>query len=60
MKYALEILNNELLKLNKPLSDDEEDDLVGAILNKRQTVDIKLALKILNDAIENAKIINMY
>lgn len=36
-----------------------EEDLVGGVLNFRQTTDIRLALKILNKLIVNAKTLSL-
>lgn len=58
MKYAIEILTNQLHELNKPIPENaeyEEEDLIGAVLHNRQTSDIKLALKILHEFIQNHK-----
>ena len=59
MKHAIRTLEKELERLNKPLEEDEEEDLVGGVLNFRQTTDIKLALKILNEFITNAKTLSV-
>ena len=59
MKHAIKTLETELERLNKPLEEDEEEDLVGGVLNFRQTTDIKLALKILNEFITNAKTLSV-
>lgn len=62
MKYAIEILTNQLHELNKPIPEDaefEEEDLIGAVLHNRQTSDIKLALKILHDFVNNSKVFNL-
>jgi hypothetical protein len=59
MKHAIKTLEKELERLNKPLEEDEEEDLVGGVLNFRQTTDIKLALKILNEFITNAKTLSV-
>lgn len=56
MEYAIKTLEKELEYLNKPL---EEDDLVGGVLNFRQTTDIRLALKILNEFIVNSKTLSL-
>lgn len=55
MKYAIEILNKELEKINDPGLNQDEDDLIGAIIYARKSADIKLALKIINQFIENSK-----
>lgn len=58
MKYAIEILENQLHELNKPIPggvEYEEEDLIGAVLHNRQTTELKLALKILNQFEENYK-----
>lgn len=55
LEHALKTLEKELERLNTPLEDEEDEDLVGGVLHFRQTTDIKLALKILNDFITNAK-----
>ncbi len=55
LDHAIKTLQKELDLLNTPLREDEEEDLIGGVLNFRQTHDIKLALKILNQFIENSK-----
>jgi len=47
MKYAIELLEDELKKLNEPLT--EEDDLIGAYTSMRQELEIKTALKVLKN-----------
>jgi len=62
MKYAIEILEAQLEEINKPIPEDaeyEEEDLIGAVLHNKQTTDIKLALKILNQFVENSKTHNI-
>jgi len=59
LEHALKTLEKELELLNTPLKEDEEEDLVGGVLNFRQTTDIKLALKILNGFITNAKALSV-
>lgn len=59
MKHAIKTLEKELERLNIPSEEDEEEDLVGGVLNFRQTTDIKLALKILNEFITNAKTLSV-
>lgn len=53
LEHAIKILQKELDFLNIP--EEEEDDLVGSVLHFRKTHDIKLALKILNQFVENSK-----
>jgi len=60
MKHAIKTLQKELEYLNKPIEEDEEEDLVDAVINSRKVNDIKLALKILNDFITNAKTISLF
>jgi len=57
MEHAIETLEKELKLLQTPLEEDFEDDLVGSGLNCRQTSDIKLALRILKQFIENSKLL---
>ena len=57
MKHAIELLEAELNKLQTPLQEDEEEDYIGAIIGMRNESDIKLALKILKEFIENSKIL---
>lgn len=59
MKYSIEILTKKLQELNKPLTEDAEEDLIGAVLNNRQRYDLKLALKILHDFVENSKALKL-
>jgi hypothetical protein len=54
LKHAIKTLEKELDFLNTPLA----EDLIGGVLHFRQTHDIKLALKILNQFIENSKALN--
>lgn len=56
MTHALELLKNELKRL-QTANQNEEDDLIDAVINFRATSDVKLALKILNDFLENSKIL---
>ena len=55
LEHALKTLQKELEYLNKPLEEDEEEDLIDAVINSRKVNDIKLALKVLNDFITNTK-----
>jgi hypothetical protein len=59
LEHALKTLEKELELLKTPLREDEDEDLVGGVLNFRQTTDIKLALKILNEFITNAKALSI-
>jgi hypothetical protein len=60
LEHALKTLEKELELLNTPLKEDEEeDDYIGAVLNSRKVNDIKLALKILNEFIINAKALSV-
>jgi len=59
LEYAIKILERELAELHKPLEEDEEEDIYGAVLGFRQETDIKTALKILRECIENSKLINI-
>jgi hypothetical protein len=59
MNHAIKTLEKELEYLNKPSDKEDEDDLIGAVLYHRKTQDIKLALKILNEFIKNAKILSI-
>jgi len=59
MKEAIKILNRELEKLNEPNPEQDEDDLIDAIIHVRKTADIKMALKILNQFVENSKTFGM-
>jgi len=60
LEHALKTLEKELELLNTPLrEDEEEDDYIGAVLNSRKVNDIKLALKILNEFILNAKALSV-
>lgn len=56
LEHALKTLEKELNRLNIPLEENEEEDLIGDIVNMRDTSDIKLALKILREFLENCKI----
>ncbi len=58
LEHAIEVLEKELVILQKPLIEDEEEDLIGTIINFRDTHDIKVALKILKESVENSKLIN--
>ena len=57
MEHAIETLEKELKLLQTPSKEHIEDDLVGDILNFRQTSDIKLALRILKQFVENSKLL---
>lgn len=52
MEHAIKTLKQELDRLNTPIDEETEDDLIGAVLNIRQTSDIKLAIKILKEFID--------
>lgn len=60
MTHAIELLEAELKKLQTPLREDEEEDLIDAVIGMRNTADIKLALKILNEFLNNSKILKQY
>ena len=55
LEHAIEVLEKELVELRKPL--EEEEDLIGTIIGMRNEADIKLALKILNEFLENSRIL---
>jgi len=57
MRHAIELLEAELKKLQTPLLEDEEEDYIGAIIGMRNEADVKIALKILKEFIENSKIL---
>lgn len=62
MKYAIELLEKEL-NTPTPSSNiqddpDEEDDMVGAVISFRRTLDLKLAIKHLKYMQEASKEIN--
>jgi|GEM_PF-3916295 len=57
LEHAIELLEKELQRLNTPLNEDEEEDYIGTIINMRNTSDIKLALKVLKEFLENSKIL---
>lgn len=57
LDYAIEVLQDKLDFLNTPLEEDDEDDLIGGVLNFRQTHDLKIALKILKEFKENSKLV---
>jgi len=57
LEHAIEVLEKELQRLNTPLNEDEEEDYIGTIINMRNTSDIKLALKVLKEFLENSKIL---
>lgn len=62
MKYAIETLERELEKLNTPSGrdfDDDEEDLVGAVIHFRKTTSIRLGIKLLKQMVENTKEINL-
>jgi hypothetical protein len=44
MKYAIDILERELIIENRQI-DEEEDDLIGAVASQRKTNSIKSAIK---------------
>lgn len=54
MNNVIQLLEKELLRINKP---DEEDDesIHGAVLNMRQNIELKLAIRILKNAAEIGK-----
>jgi hypothetical protein len=62
MNHAIEILEKELntpqRSSNVQDDPDEEDDMVGAIISIRRTLDIKLAIKHLKYMQEASKEIN--
>lgn len=51
MKYAIEILEKKLKDLNKP-SEENEDDIYSAVLGMRQELELKIAIKVLKNALE--------
>lgn len=51
MNHAIELLEKELVELNKPVS-EEDDDLIGAYICMRQELEVKTALKVLRNFIE--------
>ncbi len=55
MKFALEILQEELNKLNQPNKSDDEDDIYDAVIHMRKTTDLKLAIKYLNQIKDNTE-----
>lgn len=55
MKYAIEILENELKKLQTPIENEDDEDIYSAVGDMRKTTDIKLALKYLNQLKDNTK-----
>lgn len=59
MKYAIETLEAELENLNTPIEDDDEEDLVGAVIQFRKRNHLKLAIKLLKQMEDSAKEINM-
>jgi hypothetical protein len=59
MEHAIKTLQKELDFLNIPSEDEDEDDLIDAVIHFRKTSDIKLALKILNEFITNAKTLSV-
>lgn len=57
MNYAIKILEKKLEDLNKP-SEDDEDDIYSAVLGMRQELELKIAIKVLKNALELNKDIN--
>ena len=51
MNYAIKILEKRLEDLNKP-SEDDEDDIYSAVLGMRQELELKIAIKVLKNALE--------
>ena len=56
LEHAIEVLEKELIELNKPTEEDE--DIYDAVIGFRKETDIKVALKILKESVENSKLIN--
>jgi hypothetical protein len=59
MKYAIEVLERELENHNNPTDNDEEEDLVGAVIHFRKNTSLKLAIKLLKQMVENSKEIDL-
>jgi hypothetical protein len=57
LEHAIEVLEKELAELQKPTEEDE-DDIYDAVIGFRKEHDIKVALKILKESVENSKLIN--
>ena len=56
MKYAIETLQKQLDFISQPIENDIEEDYIDAIIYSRNSQDIKLALKVLNEFMANSKI----
>ena len=57
LEHAIKILEEELIELRKPLETDEEEDIYDAVIGFRKETDIKVALKILKEYLENSKLL---
>jgi hypothetical protein len=62
MKYAIELLSNQINELNKPNPEDSEieEDLIDVVINSRRISDLKLALHVINTSIEMSKVIRFH
>ena len=58
LEHAIEVLEKELDFLNTPLEENEEEDIYDGVIGFRKTTDIKVALKILREAVHNSKLID--
>jgi hypothetical protein len=58
LEHAIKTLEKELAELHKPI-EEEDDDIYKAVLSCRQETDIKEALKILKEYLENSKLIGI-
>ena len=48
MNYAIEILKKEIERINLPSDNDEDDDIYDAVINMRENIELKMAIKVLN------------
>lgn len=58
MKHAIEVLEKELNNPRDFTDNEEEEDMVGAVISFRKTLDLKLAIKHLKYMQEASKEIN--
>ncbi len=52
MKYAIKVLEDKIKEVNKPLEENEEECLYSAVSDMRNTVELKMALRVLNEFVE--------
>lgn len=59
LKYALQTLKKELELLNTPIQNEEDEDLIDAVIYMQKTSDLKLGIQILKQFIVNAKTLDL-